>query len=327
MQYADVVAKIRSRLAEFGKDCRKIGICAILTGASLVAQPMIIRDPENHAGLPTFHTQSVLVLVPTTVVDRHGNFVTGLGRDAFTITDDGIAREIRAFSEDDAPVSVGIVFDLSGSMKGVLSQAKESLRALTAEANPDDETFLNAVSTRPRPFWGFTDEPGDSVNRIFAEGAGGSTALIDAIASSLVYLRKGRNERKALVIISDGMDNHSRYSREELMRLAIESYAQIYAIALCTAPACSKPVEMSSFRNGESLLSELASRTGGISYSVRGWQDLSRAAASIMRVLHNQYNIGFEPRDAHASGKWHRIKITVAGAGMRAYARRGYRLK
>jgi len=124
-----------------------------------------------------FRADSALVLVPVTVLDRRGAIVNGLAGDAFTVTEDGVPRPIQSFSEDDAPVSIGIVLDLSGSMKAVLGPAKESLRALLKDANPADEAFLNAVSTRPRAYLGFTRDFDDIVNRAAFENAGGDTAL------------------------------------------------------------------------------------------------------------------------------------------------------
>src|ERR1035438_9652141 len=175
-----------------------------------------------------FRAASTLVLVPVTVVDRRGSIVNGLASNAFTLTEDGVRQQIRSFSEEDAPVSMGIVLDLSGSMKGVLGAAKESLRALMKDANPADEAFLSTVSTRPRAYSGFTHDFDEVLGRIAGENAGGDTALIDAIYESLQELRSGVHTRKALLVISDGMDNHSRYSREELLRRAVESDAQIY---------------------------------------------------------------------------------------------------
>ena len=139
-----------------------------------------------------FRADATLVLVPVTVVDRRGAIVNGLASDAFTLTEDGVQQPIRSFSEEDAPVSMGIVLDLSGSMKGVLGAAKESLRALMKDANPGDEAFLNGVSTRPRAYSGFTEDFDEIMRRVESEGAGGYTALIDTIYGSLqrVALRR-----------------------------------------------------------------------------------------------------------------------------------------
>jgi Ca-activated chloride channel family protein len=222
---------------------------------------------------------------------------------------------------------MGIVLDLSGSMKGVLGTAKESLRSLINDANPADEVFLNGVSTRPRAYSGFTENFDEILRRVAFENAGGDTALIDTIYESLKQLRSGVHTRKALLVISDGMDNHSRYSREELLERAVESDAQIYTIAVGNAPApFSKPIQQVEEKRGLLFLDELAAKTGGMSFVVRSRTDIAEAAATIGRALRNQYTIGYVPRGNGRSGQWRRIRVKVAGPGMRAYARTGYRL-
>jgi Ca-activated chloride channel family protein len=284
------------------------------------AQPL--RAPE----VPAFRADSTLVLIPVAVVDRRGALVNGLAKDAFTLTEDGVRQQIRSFSEEDVPVSMGIVLDLSGSMKSVLGVAKESLGTLMKDVNPADEAFLNTVSTRPRAYSGFTDNFDDVLNRIALEGAGGDTALIDTIYNSLKELRSGVHARKALLVISDGMDNHSRYSKGELLDLAVESDAQIYTIAIDNGARYAKAMEAMEARRGLLFLDELSARTGGISFVVRSGKDITEASATIGRALRNQYVIGYVPQAEDRSGRWHRIVVKVAGGGARAYARAGYRL-
>jgi Ca-activated chloride channel family protein len=151
--------------------------------------------------------------------------------------------------------------------------------------------------------------------------------LIDTIYDSLKELRSGAYARKALLIISDGMDNHSRHSRGELLELAVESDAQIYTIAAGNAATpYSKPIELTEEKRGLFFLDELAARNGGMSFIVRSRTDIAKAAASIGRALRNQYIIGYAPGGDGRGGKWHRITVKVAGPGMKAYARTGYRL-
>jgi Ca-activated chloride channel family protein len=276
---------------------------------------------------PAFRADSALVLVPVTVVDRRGSIVNGLASDAFVLTEDGVRQPIRSFSEEDAPVSMGIVLDLSGSMKGVLGAAKESLKALTKDAKPADEAFLNAVSTSPRAYSGFTENFGEILRSVAFEGAAGNTALIDTVYASLQQLRSGVHARKALLVISDGMDNHSRYSREELLKRAVESDAQIYTIAVSNIAPDTKPIAMTEAKRGLLFLDELAVKTGGLNFVVHGRTDIAAASASIGRALRNQYTIGYVPHGNDRDAKWRRIKVKVADAGLRAYARAGYRLE
>ena len=277
-------------------------------------------------GVAAFRADSTLVLVPVTVVDRRGAIVNGLASDAFTLTEDSVRQPIRSFSEEDVPVSMGIVLDLSGSVKGILGEAKESLGALMKDMNSADEAFLNTVSTRPRAYSGFTHDFDEVLSRIAFENAGGDTALIDALYDSLKELRSGIHTRKALLVISDGMDNHSRYSRQELLARAVECDAQIYTIAVSKPPLAAKPIQLTEEKRGLLFLDELAAKTGGLRFVVRGRTGIAEAAASIGRALRNQYTIGYAPRGDGRGGQWRRIKVKVEGSGMTAYARTGYRL-
>ena len=282
---------------------------------------------QNPTGeVPAFRADAALVLVPVAVVDRRGAMVNGLARDAFILTEDGVRQEIRSFSEEDAPVSLGAVLDLSGSMRSSLGAAKEALRALMEDVNPADEAFLNVVSTRPRAYAGFTHYFDGLLARIAFEPAGGDTALIDTTYESLNELRSGAHTRKALLVISDGMDNHSRHSRGELLERAVESDAQVYTIAIGNPAPYAKPIAAMEEERGRLFLDELARKTGGMSFVVRGGNDIREAAATIGHALRNQYVIGYVPRGDRHDGRWHRIAVQVAGPGTRAYARAGYRI-
>jgi len=301
------------------------GILAAAAILAAVALPAAGQKRDT-PGSSTFRTDSSLVLVPITVMDRRGAIVNGLPSDVFTLTEDGVRQQIRSFSEEDLPVSLGIVLDLSGSMRSVLGDAKGSLQALMQGANPEDEAFLKTVSTRPRSYTGFTQDFGAILSQVAFEGAGGSTALVDTIYSSLEELRSGARPRKALLVISDGMDNHSRYSKAELLERAVESDAQIYTIAVSDpASQYAKPITRMEEKQGLLFLDELASRTGGLSFVVRGQADIRAAAANIGQALRNEYTIGYAPAGS-STGKWRKIKVTVERSGMKAYARAGYRL-
>jgi Ca-activated chloride channel family protein len=297
---------------------RILAVAAVAIAAAWTAS----AENPAPAGLE-FRTDSTLVVVPVTVVDRNGAIVNGLADNAFTLTEDGVQQQIRSFSEEEAPVSMGIVLDVSGSMARVLGAAKESLRALMTDANPDDEAFLNGVSTRPRAYSGFTGGFEDIVRRLESETAYGDTALIDTIYGSLGQLRAGVHPRKALVVISDGIDNHSRHTSGELMRLAVETDAQIYTIGVSEGAPRTKGLEFAEVMQGLSFLRELASRTGGISFVVRDGTNIAKAAAMIGRALRTQYVVGYAPRDSRGNGQWRKIGVKVAGQGLRAYARTG----
>jgi Ca-activated chloride channel family protein len=310
-----------------GKSYLAMGVVAVTMAAAGAAWAAEAPKGSALEGL-AFSADSTLVLVPVTVVDHRGAIVNGLGGDAFRLTEDGAPQPIRSFSEDDAPVSLGIVLDLSGSMREYLPAAKEALRVLLRDANPGDEVFVNGVSTQPRAYSGFEDSFEETLRRVESEDASGRTALIDTIFESAKELRAGKYPRKALIVISDGMDNHSRYTNQDLRLEEVEAEAQIYTIATVAAlnpVQAPKPMIMTEAQKGLYFLEVLAAKTGGLSYAVSSPTDISNAAASIGRALRNQYTIGYAPGVRARGGKWHKIAVKVEGSGMKAYARTGYR--
>ena len=279
--------------------------------------------PRNLAA--TFRTDAKLVLVPVTVTDGRGGIVNGLSAQDFTVTEDRVAQPMFSFVEQDAPVSLGVIFDISESVKNTISDAKVALRSFFEISNPEDEAFLYTVSTHPQNRAGFTRDFGSLLGALVNAGAEGDTALDDAIYSGLNQIKSASHVRKALLIVSDGMDNHSRYSKRELMTLAVESDVQIYAISLYDPPRNKKAIELREEQSGLLFLEELTRRTGGLQFVIRNARDLDQAATSLSRALRNQYVIGYVPRTADHNRKWHSIQVKVDLQDARAHARSGYR--
>lgn len=295
---------------------------AALSAGGATLDPGDSRGADLDTG---FRVESKLVLVPVTVIDRCGATVAGLNREAFTVTENGRAQNIASFNEDDAPVSIGIVFDISGSMNAVLGPARAALRAVLDDANPADEAFIDTVSTRPGLHAGFTSDSVSLFNQFISRNPAGDTALVDTIYSAVQQVRRGIHARKALIVISDGMDNHSRYSKAELMSRLTEADLQLYTIALGSSEAGKKPIELREESQGFVFMDELATGTGGIGFRVRTGPEIEKAARTIGHALRNRYNLGYVPDSATPSGQWRRINVKVAGQGLRVYARRGYR--
>jgi Ca-activated chloride channel family protein len=293
-----------------------LSICFLLSAA--VAQ----AGDTNHA--PTFAVDAPVVLVPTTVMDRKGAIVSGLPPDAFQVTQDNVPQKITSFGEQDVPVSVGIVFDTSGSMRSVLPQAKSVIKAFLDACNPDDEAFLYTVSNRPEQDAGFTSDFDSLREPMVLTNAGGSTALVDTIYAAMLQSRSARHLRKALLVISDGMDNHSRYSAHELIAAAVEADVQIYSVSLYDPPRNQKPIELQKERNGIFFLEDLTRRTGGLQIMAHDSSDINKAAAGIGRAMRDEYLIGFVPENADANGKWHSIKVNLKAGNAKAYARSGF---
>jgi Ca-activated chloride channel family protein len=295
-------------------------IAAAIPGRAIGQHFMAVN--ENAA----FHSDASLVLVPVTVTDRNGVIVNGLPREAFSVKENGKEQQIRSFGVEEDPVSIGVVFDLSGSMKGSLGGARQALRALMVSANPDDEAFLETVSTRPQSALGFTNDIGELLSEVAFEKAHGDTALVDTVWQSLDHIRSAAHQRRALIVISDGMDNHSRHSQGELLERAMEADLQIYAISIFNPPSNKKPAQLIEEQHGLLLMQELADRTGGLQFWVRSDDDMQQAAVRVGAALRNRYSIGYIPASGDRSGQWRKIQVKVARAGLKAHPRTGYRL-
>jgi len=265
-----------------------------------------------------------LVLVPTVVTDRKGATVIGLTRNNFTVLDNKVPQAISSLSSQDVPCSIGIVLDLSGSMRTKLEAATAAVRAFLATANPDDEIFVFTVGSRPRTLSDFTSDFATLQNRIAGATAGGDTALLDTVYMGLGRLRSARNGRGALLVVSDGMDNNSRYSKPELLRLVEESDVQIYTIGIADSPAWKKAIELTEQSRGLALLSDLAERSGGVSFRAVTTDDLAPAAVKIGRAIRDEYVIAYARPGVGNSGKWRSIQVKVTPPDLRAYSRRGY---
>lgn len=297
-----------------------------MTALAILFSGLIIFSGSARAANATgrFSVQSRLVLVPVTVTDDRGAPVTGLGSDAFTILEGNAPRPIVSFTEEDVPCSVGVILDLSGSMKDRLDVARSALRTFSRFAEAKDEAFLMTVSDHPVTRTGFSSDFGNLLNPALFSQASGSTALVDTIYLGLANTRRGRNPRKAMLVISDGMDNHSRYSFGELYSAAMESDIQIHTIVLAELPVNAKGREVEERTRGVLNLKKLSSKTGGLHYTARRDSDLTQAAHHIGRSIRSQYVIGYRPEISDTSGKWTPIKVKLNVPRSRAHARVGY---
>jgi Ca-activated chloride channel family protein len=267
-----------------------------------------------------------LVLIPVTVTDPMNRFVTGLEKEYFKVFEDKKQQQITQFSSDDAPLSVGLLFDCSGSMGPKLRSSREAVAQFFKTANPEDEAFLVEFHDTANLVVGFTNSLEDIQNHLQFTPPKGMTALLDAIYLGLHEMKKARNPRKALLIISDGGDNNSRYTESEIRNLVKEGDVQIYAIGIYEpAGSRSRTVEES---NGPALLTELADQTGGRQYQVENLSELPDIAAKIGMELRNQYLLGYSPQNQERNGKYRHVEVKlVQPHGMpllRAFWRMGY---
>jgi Ca-activated chloride channel family protein len=252
------------------------------------------------------HLDVNLVLVPMTVTDPLNRLVTGLERENFNVFDNNVGQVIKTFSTEDAPVTIGIVFDLSGSMSSKFSRARKALSEFMRTCNPQDEFFVIGFNDRPAVIVDYTSEIDDVEARMVMVRPENRTALIDAVYLGVNKLKDAKFDRKALLIISDGGDNRSRYSESELRRVVRESDVQIYSIGIFDMYASTTEEQ-----TGPILLNDICEMTGGRLFRISDMGDMGDIATRISAELRNEYVIGYRPSEAKKDGNWRKLKVRL----------------
>jgi Ca-activated chloride channel family protein len=280
-------------------------------------------DPALNTHTRPFRVETDLVLVPVTITDPMNRLVTGLDKDNFTVFQDKERQQIRHFSSEDAPISLGVIFDMSGSMSNKLDRSKEAVVEFFKTANPQDEFFMVTFSDRPEVLADFTHSVEDIQGKLISTMSKGRTALMDAIYLGIAKMRNAKYQKKALLIISDGGDNHSRYTEGEIKSLVKEADVEIYAIGLFDQIARTEEERM-----GPAMLAEVTDVTGGRTFTIDNPNELSDIATKIGIELRNQYVLGYRPTKPTKDGKWHKIKVKLLPPKglppLRVYAKTGY---
>ncbi len=247
-----------------------------------------------------------LVLIPVTVTDPMNRLVTGLEQENFQVFENNNKQKITSFASEDAPVSIGIIFDLSGSMTSKLIRARESILQFIKTANPEDEFFVIGFNDRPELIEDFTNSVEDIQARLATVRSGHRTALLDAIYYGLGKMKEARHDRKALLVVSDGGDNRSRYTESEVRARVREADVEIYSIGIFD-PYAPTPEE----RAGPVLLNDISEETGGRLYKVDDLSEMGDIAEKISTELRNQYVLGYRPKDLTPDGKWRKVKVKL----------------
>ena len=266
------------------------------------------RTPAR-ASSGNLRIDSNLVLVPVTVSDHSNRPIVGLEKDQFRVFDDKVEQTVTHFAMDDEPLAIGLVFDTSGSMGGKLKRSRQAAAEFFKTANPQDEFFLVTFSDRPKLAVPLTSNTDEIQNRLTFTGSKGSTALIDAIYMAVSELKKSSKTRKAILVISDGGDNASRYSENEIKSLVRESDVLIYGIGIFE-PYGSRGRSIEELA-GPTLLGEIAEETGGREIAVDNPRDIPDVAAKIGLELRNRYVLGFSPSDQQRDGRYHRLRVQL----------------
>ena len=297
-----------------------VGMLALMAG-SAATQQKALRAQEASTGPAapaasdnqkietgrTLRTETEITLVNVSVTDPVGRLVTGLEQDNFRVFENGAEQEIVKFTSEDVPVSIGMIFDMSGSMTNKIDESRLAAVQFFRTANPQDEFFLVDFNDRAQLVSQFTGSVDELQNRLLDTAAHGLTALFDGVYLGLNQMREAQRTKKALLIISDGGDNHSRYTARDVRKFVREADVQIYAIGLFEPGGGPTPEE----QNGPELLYGLADMTGGRAFRVSNLNELPDIAMKISVELRNQYIIGYRPANRVHDGKWRKIKVKL----------------
>jgi Ca-activated chloride channel family protein len=290
-------------------------ICTSLTTAS--AQPPSGQKPTTEAAGQQKPGNDVdgpvivntdLITFTVTVTDTYGRFVSGLSKNAFTVLDDKKPQEITYFSDDDSPVSVGVIFDVSGSMSGEkVKRARDALSKFIQTSHNSDEYFLIAFNSRAQLLLDKTRDGNAVLDKLTFINTRQNTALYDACYLGVEKVQRGAHPKRALLLISDGQDNNSRYTFNELRRLLKESDVVLYGIGILSGGDAGSPLGM----EGQGILDELASVSGGKAFFPRSAPEMDDIFEQIALELRHQYSIGYKPSNFSNDGRWRKVKVKV----------------
>ena len=270
------------------------------------------RNPLNDIGQglgqgPVI-TNTDLITFTVTVTDTYGRYVSGLGKGAFQVLDEKKPQEITFFSDDDAPVSVGVLFDVSGSMNGEkIKRARDALSKFIQTSHNMDEYFLIAFNSRAQLLLDKTRDGNQVLDKLMFVQTKNNTALYDACYLGVEKVQRGAHPKRALLLISDGQDNNSRYTFNELRRVLKESDVTLYGVGILSGSDAGSSMGM----EGQGILDELASVSGGKAFFPRSNAEMDDIFEQIALELRHQYSIGYKPLNFTNDGRWHKIKVKV----------------
>jgi Ca-activated chloride channel family protein len=275
----------------------------LITAASIF--PGLSLSGETKRKLPdtpTFKVDVETVFVKVSVTDPLNRYVTGLEKEYFEVYEDKVEQTITQFSQQSAPISVGLIFDVSASMKDNdnIKKAKSAITRFLQSGNPEDEYFLITFNQKTTLVQSFTAQSSALQNDVAFQKPGGRTAMYDAVYMGLDQIKSAKNEKKALIIITDGEDNSSRYSPSEVREFAKESDVQIYAIG-----------EEGKLGYGRSEIQNLVSMTGGRTFFPNNFNELDYYIDLVHAELRTQYVLGYVPTNKTHDGKWRKIKVKL----------------
>jgi Ca-activated chloride channel family protein len=283
---------------------RSLVIALLLESACSVV--ILAQESSTKANNQTLKVDVDLVLVNATVSDAQGRMVTGLGPEHFQLWEDKIEQKIEYFSSEDTPLSIGLIFDATGSMSDKISTARDAATTFLKTGNPEDDYFLVTFSQRAQLAQDFTTDISQIQNRLLFTPAKGLTPLFDAVYLGLDKMKSANNKRKALLLITDGEDNHSLYSFADIKEFAKESDVQVFAIGIVSPFG-----ELNRGRTGRAIIEDLVQVTGGRAFFPDSIYELEDICNKIAVELKNQYVLGYHSTNGEKDGKWRKIRLKV----------------
>ena len=272
-----------------------------------LGQSSLSGDSSSENGLSSLKIDVDLVLVSATVTDRSRRFVTGLEKQHFRVFEDKIEQEIKHFSNEDVPTSIGLLFDVSSSMGDKIARSRDAAVAFLKTSNPADEYLLIAFADRPSVEEEFTSDISEIQNSLVHKKAKGSTTLYDAIYLALEKMKRANHSKKAILLITDGEDTRSRYSLINVRNAVKEADVQIFAIGIVN----SYYSDLARGRSGRGILEQITEITGGRAYFPNSVYELEDICTKIAIELKNQYILGYSSTNRAKDGRWRKIKIKM----------------
>ena len=284
-------------------------IATILAGIFTTPGITTAQQVKVSAGDDPVKLRVNMINLNVSVLDPNGRFVRGLTKENFEVYEDKTKQNIDLFSFDDLPISIGFVFDLSGSMSGKAQRARDTLREFVNGCNVDDEMFIIGFNDKPALLSDFTKDASDVVNSVSLMPTKGSTSLLDAVYMAVEKVKQGRYSRKVLIIISDGQDNSSRYSNKEIMNLVKESDVEVFSIGTTDIWQPTRYTDL----DGMEILDNISAMTGGKAYFPQNFEQMAVVCRQIALGLRNQYSIAYAPSNGAFDGSWRKLKIRITG--------------
>jgi Ca-activated chloride channel homolog len=278
-------------------------LCAALASSLWAAAP----DKDQGA---VFRADTRLVVLHATVVDKSGHLVTNLPQSAFRVYENGVQQHIKLFRREDVPVSMGLIIDNSGSMRDKRAQVEAAALALVKDSNPQDEVFIVNFNDEAFLDQDFTNSIPDLKQGLARIDSRGGTAMRDAIRMSIDHLKeKAKRDKKVLVVVTDGNDNSSLISLENLVKASQDSGVLVYTVGLLSEE------ERREAKRAKRALEALAEATGGEAYFPKELAEVDRIAHQVAHDIRNQYTIAYTPANLSLDGSFRQIRVVASAPG------------